>query len=353
MLTARTSPTGPDQSAHAIHRSPERFFVSRRQIRRLTATGLMLVALCLSVLATPVSAQGNTASVEKAIAWLQTQQQPDGGFAGFSGASDPGATIDAIFAMVAAQTLGINADTESAVKYLESGDIALVFAQTSAGSAAKLSLALAATGNDPHDFNGVDPLSIVEVGAGLGMIGLGPYDHAIGIQALVATGTPVPELAIETARGSQIEDGSWAFDGTMTAGAGDTNTTAMMVQALVAAGVTDDEMVAKAMTYLLSAQNEDGGFPYQPGAESDANSTALVLQALIALNDSANAEAQAKAETALQGMQNDSGAFYYMTSTPDDNAYATVQAIPALVGVAFPLPVAMPVLATPEATPAG
>jgi hypothetical protein len=42
-----------------------------------------------------------------------------------------------------------------------------------------------------------------------------------------------------------------------------------------------------------------------------------------------------------------------MASTPDDNAYATVQAIPALVGVPFPLPVAMPVPATPEATPAG
>jgi hypothetical protein len=42
-----------------------------------------------------------------------------------------------------------------------------------------------------------------------------------------------------------------------------------------------------------------------------------------------------------------------MASAPDDNQYATVQAIPALVGVAFPIPVAVPVLATPEATPAG
>jgi hypothetical protein len=312
----------------------------------------MLVALCLSVLAAPVAAQENIPQVQKAVDWMMTKQQPDGGFAGFSGASDPGATIDAIFAMVAAQGLGVDADTESAVTYLESGDVALVYAQTSAGAAAKLAMALVATGNDPQDIANVNPMSIVEAGAGVGMIGLGPYDHALGLQALVATGTPVPELAIETARSSQIEDGSWAFDGTMTAGAGDTNTTAMMVQGLIAAGA-DDEMIGKALTYLTSTQNEDGGFPYQPGAESDANSTALVMQALIAAGDPELADALARAEEALLGMQNESGAFVYMASTPEDNAFATVQAIPALAGVAFPIPAVAPVLATPEATPAG
>jgi prenyltransferase beta subunit len=352
MQTARTRPEGFAKPANSIHRSQERFFVTQRQMRRLTATGLMLVALCLSFLSAPVAAQDNIAPVDKAITWVLDQQQPDGGFAGFSGESDPGATIDAIFAMVAAQSIGVNADTETAVKYLESGDLALVYAQTSAGSAAKLALALAATGNDPHNFNAVDPLAIVEVGAGMGMIGLGPYDHAFGILALAATDTAVPQLAIDTARDSQIEDGSWAFDGTMTAGAGDTNTTAMMVQALVAAGVTS-ELVTDATDYLIAAQNDDGGFPYQPGAESDANSTALVIQALIAANEANHADALANAQTALAGMQNESGAFFYMASTPDDNAYATVQAIPALVGVAFPLPAATSVLATPEGTPAG
>jgi hypothetical protein len=352
MQTARTEPRGFDVSGTMNVRSQERFFVTQRQIRRLTATGLMLVALCLSFLAAPVSAQESKPAVEKATAWLLDQQQPDGGFAGFSGTSDPGATVDAILAMVAAQSMGISADTESAVKYLESGDVALVYAQTSAGAAAKLALALVATGNDPHDFNAVDPMAIVEVGAGLGMIGLGPYDHAFGIQALVATGTPVPQLAVDTARDSQIEDGSWAFDGTMIAGAGDTNTTAMMVQALVAAGVTS-ELVTNATDYLVSAQNEDGGFPYQPGAESDANSTALVIQAMIAANEENHADALKNAETALAGMQNESGAFFYMASTPDDNAFATVQAIPALVGLAFPLPAATPAQTAPEGTPAG
>ena len=348
MVCSRSEKLGPNASA--IRRSSERLFVSRRQIRRLTATGLMLVALCLSVLAMPVAAQENAAAVNNAVDWLLTQQQPDGGFAGFSGESDPGATVDAVLALVAAQQVGVDADTAKAIEYLQSK--ALVYTQQTPGSAAKLALALVATGNDPHDFDNINPMAIVEIASAKGMVGIGPYEHAFGLLALVATGATVPDPAIEAARASQLEDGSWAFDGTMEPGAGDTNTTAMMVQALVAAG-SNDEMVSRATAYLLAAQNEDGGFAYQPGAESDANSTALGLQALIASNDAANADAQSNAVTALLGMQTESGAFFYMASTPDDNAFATVQAIPALAGVAFPVPAALAVQATPESTSAG
>jgi prenyltransferase beta subunit len=349
MQTARLKSDGFDDSVVSIHRSQERFFVSR-QARRLTATGLLLVALVLSAFSAPVSAQENQDSIDSAVQWLLTQQNEDGGFIGFSGESDAGATVDAVLALASAQQAGISVDLESAMQYLETQ--ALVYAQFSPGAAAKLSMALVAAGMDPHNIDNVDPMSIVVVAAGLGMIGLGPYDHALGLQALVATGEPVPDTAIQAARDSQIEDGSWAFDGTTTPGAGDTNTTAQMLMGLIAAGV-QDEMVDRGIAYLAGSANDDGGYPYQPGAESDANSTALVRQAFIAADDPDLADAQAQALTALLDMQNESGAFFYMASTPDDNQFATVQAIPAVVGVAFPLPVAMPVLATPEATPAG
>ncbi|MEZ4507400.1 MAG: prenyltransferase/squalene oxidase repeat-containing protein [Thermomicrobiales bacterium] len=349
MQTARTESFDSDVPVNSIHRSQERFFVAR-QVRRLTATGMLLVALVLSAFAAPVSAQDNTQSVEAAVQWLLAQQAEDGGFIGFSGESDPGATVDAVLALASAQQVGIDIDLETAMKYLESQ--ALVYAQFSPGAAAKLSMALVAAGMDPHNIDNVDPMSIVIVAAGLGMIGLGPYDHALGLQALVATGEPVPDTAIQAARDSQIEDGSWAFDGSTTAGAGDTNTTAQMVMGLIAAGV-HDEMVDRGLAYLAGATNDDGGYPYQPGAESDANSTALVLQAFIASGDPALADALDEALGALLDMQNESGAFAYMRSVPDDNQFATAQAIPAVAGVAFPLPVKLAVLATPEATPAG
>jgi hypothetical protein len=349
MLTARLKSTDFDDSAISNHRSQERFFVAR-QARRLTATGLLLVALLLSAIAAPVSAQENRPAIDSAVQWLLSQQNDDGGFMGFSGESDAGATVDAVLALASARQAGIDVDLESAMNYLE-GE-ALVYAQFGPGAAAKLSMALVAAGMDPHDIDNVDPMSIVVVAAGMGIIGLGPYDHALGLQALVATGEPVPDSAIQVARDSQIEDGSWSFDGTTTPGAGDTNTTAQMLMGLIAAGV-HDEMVDRAIAYLAGSANADGGYPYQPGAESDANSTSLVLQAFIAAGDPDLADAQQRALDALLGMQNESGAFFYMSSVPDDNQFATVQAIPAVVGVPFPLPVTMPVLATPEATPAG
>ncbi len=101
-------------------RSQERFFVSRRQIRRLTATGLMLIALCLSIVAAPVAAQDQRDAASKAVEWLLTQQRSDGGFAGFSSESDPGATVDAVLALAAADHLGIETDTRAAIDYLKS-----------------------------------------------------------------------------------------------------------------------------------------------------------------------------------------------------------------------------------------
>ncbi|MGW2034884.1 prenyltransferase/squalene oxidase repeat-containing protein [Streptomyces argyrophylli] len=61
----------------------------------------------------------------------------------------------------------------------------------------------------------------------------------------------------------------------------DTNSTAAAVQALAAAdghGIA----VGKAVDWLKSVQNEDGGWGYYPGAPSDTNSTSVVIGALTA-----------------------------------------------------------------------
>ncbi|MEI7771566.1 MAG: cell wall anchor protein, partial [Chloroflexales bacterium] len=118
--------------------------------------------------------------------------------------------------------------------------------------------------------------------------------------------------------------------------------TSMALQALVgqpqAAAVK-----AKALAYLRSQQNGDGGFPYSQsssfGHDSDANSTAYVIQALAAtgagpaaLTNGGNGPL-----AALSGLQNPGGAMRYQRAQPDDNALATYQAITALLGRAQPL----------------
>ncbi|MGW3956727.1 prenyltransferase/squalene oxidase repeat-containing protein [Streptomyces sp. NPDC004752] len=64
----------------------------------------------------------------------------------------------------------------------------------------------------------------------------------------------------------------------------DTNSTAAAVQALAATGGHKDA-TGKAVTWLKSVQNEDGGWGYAPGGASDANSTAVVIGALAAAGE--------------------------------------------------------------------
>ncbi|MFI0963756.1 prenyltransferase/squalene oxidase repeat-containing protein [Streptomyces sp. NPDC021080] len=62
----------------------------------------------------------------------------------------------------------------------------------------------------------------------------------------------------------------------------DTNSTAAAVQALGALGGHDDA-TGKALTWLKSAQNKDGGWGYMAGGPSDTNSTSVVIGALKAV----------------------------------------------------------------------
>ncbi|MGN9759734.1 prenyltransferase/squalene oxidase repeat-containing protein [Streptomyces sp. SD31] len=64
----------------------------------------------------------------------------------------------------------------------------------------------------------------------------------------------------------------------------DTNSTAIAVQGLAAVGEHDTE-AEKAVTWLKSVQNKDGGWGYTPGGASDANSTSVVIGALNAVGD--------------------------------------------------------------------
>ncbi|NUP21972.1 MAG: terpene cyclase/mutase family protein [Streptomyces sp.] len=64
----------------------------------------------------------------------------------------------------------------------------------------------------------------------------------------------------------------------------DTNSTAAAVQALAALG-GQDAATGKAVTWLKSVQNKDGGWGYLPGGASDANSTSVVVGALTAVGE--------------------------------------------------------------------
>jgi hypothetical protein len=309
----------------------------------ISQTGIVTAAQSTPV-ASPVAVPTSGPGIEAAIDWLISQQDAGGGFIGFSGEPDPSLTIDAVLAIAAAS--GDHGESLAAARnYLM--DVGQEFAESGPGQAAKLTLALVALGEDSAVFDtiaiitGSIPLSEDLEEGEIGYCGFGPFDHAICTLALAAMGEQLPAGFTDALRASQIENGGWAFDGSAEISMADSNTTGLVIQALIAAGVdASDGAIQAGLGYLATVIDpEQGGFAYDAnsGLIADANSTAVVIQALIAAGEDASSDAWGRATAALAGFQNDSGAFRYQHEFPDDNLYATVQAIPAMAGTALPI----------------
>lgn len=325
----------------------------RSKLITSAATGIaalsVLFASAAPILAAPQAAP-YTDAANKALTWIKTQQQPDGSFTGFGA----GSTIDAVLGIVAAggdlapYTQGSN----TPVTFLESKASGLA---ATPGGAGKLLVAVDAIGQNAKSFGGLDLVSAIKATYNIsatGQYGPDALGSAFAILGLQAADETVPAEAIARLKSLQGPEGGWAFSGDTAAGAADTNTTAVVIQAMAAVGAdkTETETIRKAVAYLVAQQNKDGGWPYQQGSEfgseSDVNSTSYVIQGLLAIGDTAKA---AEGQTWIASLQNPSGAFPFMKSDPTDNAGATYQAIPALLGGTF----VHPAVATPVATPPG
>jgi hypothetical protein len=294
---------------------------------------LVLLAALFTCLATP-GAAGAKGDVGAALAWLKSQQNPDGGFSnGFSAGSDPGATADAVLAIAGGgeNPNSWNQRGSSPLDYLA----AFAAEAEAPGLAAKVALAAVAAGKDPRAFGGMDLISVVTHGfeSATGFFGGGAYDSALAILALTAAGEPLPAGAVDGLKAARLPDGAYSFSGDPTPGTGDSNTTGVAVQALLAAGALD--AIGPSLTYFRQTQNADGGWTYQKpggfGEDTDANSTAVVIQALLAAGQDLTAWNQP--EAALAALQQPSGAYVFNAATPGDNLLATVQAIPAAAGI--------------------
>jgi len=312
----------------------------RIRIVILTVTLAAILVGALPVLA--------AADITAALGYLQTQQNADGGFgSGFSPDSTLGSTADVVLAIVAAggDLATFDQDGNTPLTYLEAN----ASSAANGGDLAKLILAAIAAGENPRRLGGVDSVvkleSLFDSGGRIGGETDTFVSHILAVLALTSAQRPIPAAAVDYIKDAQQENGSWAWDGTAET-AGDTNTAAFAVQALVAAGEgPGSDPVINALAYYKGIQNEDGGWPYQSpsdyGTATDANSTAVTIQAIVAAGqDPAGANWTTAGEStpvaALEALQNESGAFAWQAAVLDDNLLATVQALPALAGKAFP-----------------
>ncbi|WP_416482196.1 prenyltransferase/squalene oxidase repeat-containing protein [Streptomyces sp. CL12] len=115
----------------------------------------------------------------------------------------------------------------------------------------------------------------------------GVWRQSLTLVAQRTLGYHPATAAVDWLTGQQCANGSFAaFRATPAASCDaktmvDTNSTAAAIQALHATG-GHDAAVTKAMDWLKSVQNKDGGWGYNPGSPSDTNSTSVVIGALAA-----------------------------------------------------------------------
>ncbi|MGI5375040.1 prenyltransferase/squalene oxidase repeat-containing protein [Streptomyces sp. CA-251387] len=118
----------------------------------------------------------------------------------------------------------------------------------------------------------------------------GVWRQSLALLAQDTVGVQPAAKAVDWLTGQQCANGAFApFRADVSTACDaktlvDTNNTAAAVQALAALG-GHDAATGKAVAWLKSVQNKDGGWGYAAGGPSDANSTSVVVGALTAVGE--------------------------------------------------------------------
>jgi energy-coupling factor transport system substrate-specific component len=285
-------------------------------------------------------------AVSRELAFLGGAQNADGGFGGARGQS----SSELYTAWVA---MGLAAAGRDPLSLRRGGHTVLdaLRAEAStvhgAGDLERTILALRACGASPRSLPvvaGGDPVKrLLAFRSGDGSFGHLSNLTAFAILALRAAGYPAASPVVRGAASwlqrQQDGDGGFGFGGR--GGGSDVDDTAAVVQAIAAAGTRGGAVIARASTFLVHAQNRDGGYPQQPGGQSNAQSTAWAVQGLIAAGRNVGSVTREGSRTPLgylQSLLGPDGSVRYSRTGAQTPVWVTAQALTALAGK--PLPIA-------------
>ena len=311
-------------------------------INLVTLSTLALVVL--SSLLPADTAQAQTDVISGAVAYLQANQQDDGGITGFSGTSDADTTARAVLGLAASgQPLPslVPASGLTLLNYLESQAVVYTHDENGLlfpGRAGLLLAAVAVAGGTPQQFGSMNLLNELEgtfhwstgeystaASGGYSSGAASDLSQAWAMLGLSLAGQPVPAPAISYLLGTQAPDGSW--------GSMDPDTTALAVIALLASGQVQpsDPAVTNALIVFHRTQQANGG--WRPEWDTDplnADSTAWILQALYAAGEDLSTWAATEGDpvSALAGLQKEDGSIGGTYA----NTYSTAEALLGLAG---------------------
>ncbi|MEK6326188.1 MAG: hypothetical protein AABM66_01525 [Actinomycetota bacterium] len=305
---------------------------------RATASGAVLLLAAITIgasLALPGQTQaGGGASAPR---WLERLQNRDGGFGASSGAASNAAMTGwAALGLEAAgrNPLDLRRGGRSVISYLRSQAADL----RSTGDVERTVLALAGSGVDPRRLGGRDLIAELHrrrspSGSYEGQVNL----TAFGILAQRAEGDSGSALARSATwlRGAQNDNGGWGFQPQV---ASDPDSTGAVLQALAAAGGSR-RATARGASYLRRAQRSDGGFALAEGGPTNSQSTAWAVQGLIAAG--ANPDAvQTNGRSPfdyLARLQAGDGHYRYSSASDQTPVWVTAQVLLAVNRKALPL----------------
>ncbi|MPZ25488.1 MAG: peptidase [Micromonosporaceae bacterium] len=320
-----------------------------RRHRLAAALAGLGAAVMIGLAGAPAQAASTTEESAPAAAGWLADQLVDGTFVETEFGPSAGLTIDAVLAFAATGVAGDqagNAMTWLATPEVLPGYVGDGEVEIYAGAHAKLALAAQVQGLDPTSFGGVDlPARLLalqdEDGRFRDQSEFGDFSNAFtqsfAVLALVRTPTGAPAEAVDFLLAEQCPGGGFPEQFGQESCSSDVDATAMVVQALLAAGADP----AAALDWLAGQQQPGGGFT-GAGLGANANSTGLAGQALRAAGRDAPADAAVSFLQSLQvgcdGPEEQRGAVALDDTGFDPTAnveLATAQAILGMTGVAM------------------
>jgi energy-coupling factor transport system substrate-specific component len=262
---------GPPRSGAAQDRGGDAGL--RPALRGGTVAALLLAAL---VLAAAAPARAAASGVEEATAWLGAVQNEDGGFGASPGdRSSPEITCWATLALAAGgeNPLDVASRGHTPIDYLRSHLDQL----KSSGDYARTILALESAGVEPRSFGGANLVSnLLDRRRKDGSYENWPGTTAFAVIALRAAGaTGSLDKTLSWLRSAQNDDGGW---GDLPAAPSTPDDTGAVMQALS----SDSKAVHEGLDYLRSHQHKGGGYALGGSGPVNTPSTAWAVQGILA-----------------------------------------------------------------------
>jgi hypothetical protein len=285
-------------------------FRARAAVFLITVT-LGCTAVATPALAAPAGGGPVPTRPQAASGWLARQMVQGSHFVTvFEGVSypDQGETIDAIFAFAATKSaVGFGA---RAIDWLEQPAVLSNYSgtpsQSYAGATAKVVLAAEVQGVNPARFAKVNLIArlaklLTKSGRYSDHSAFGDFSNAfsqsLAIIALSRRGG-APAKAVRFLISSECKNGGFPLNFAQKTCASDTDSTAMDVQALLAAG--QRAAALRGLAWLARVQKSDGGLDASGGTRPNANTTGLAGEAFAAAGWKHQATLAAKFLLSLQ-----------------------------------------------------